>query len=246
MSRSLCLLAALLLASAILAAPAPKPFVAGWGNPVDPDSDCKISRDKGALTIEMPGSDHDYDPIRERYNAPRLLREFKGKFGLQVRIQILSRPSKQSTVKGQPSFVSAGFLIVPREEHHPPCRRFEYGIKPEGLGFLARKDRDSKKGRSEGLGDYRWKKWPLPKNSDYAYLRLERLGRGCSCSVSPDGKEWTSIIGMGILPEKIKVGLAAYTTSSEPSKVRFDQLKIKRVQRIELLGGPSHYQVRRP
>ena len=87
-------------------------FVSGWGKPIDPDKDCKIQRDKDTLAIEIPGKDHDYDPVRKHFNAPRLLSDLDGNFDLQVRVRIDSRPSAQSTVEGQPSYTSAGFLVI--------------------------------------------------------------------------------------------------------------------------------------
>jgi hypothetical protein len=99
---------------------------------VDPDKDCKIKRDKDALTIDMPGTDHDYDPVRKRFNAPRLISELKGKFDLQVRVRIDYRPSAQSTVKGQPSFVSAGFLLIYPERHCCICDRIESAVSLKG------------------------------------------------------------------------------------------------------------------
>jgi hypothetical protein len=107
-------------------------FVSGWGNPVDPDKDCKIQRDNDALTIEMPGSDHDYDPVRKRFNAPRLLCELEGAFDLVVRVRIDYRPSAQSTVKGQPSFVSAGLLLIHPDSHESICDRLEYAVSQQG------------------------------------------------------------------------------------------------------------------
>src|ERR1700739_653380 len=70
MSRCLYVLLALLLASTALAAPVPEVFVSDWGSPVDPDKDCKIRREKGALTIEIPGTPHEYDLRCKRVNAP--------------------------------------------------------------------------------------------------------------------------------------------------------------------------------
>jgi hypothetical protein len=113
MNRSLSVLAVVLLACASWAAPAPVPFVTGWGYPVNPDSDCKIRRSNYALTIEMPGGDHDFDPLRKRLNDPRLLRDMEGDFEIQVRVQMVCRLPAQSTVKGQPSCVAAGFLLIP-------------------------------------------------------------------------------------------------------------------------------------
>lgn len=75
MNRSLYAVAVLLLVCAVWAIPVPEPFMSGWGNPVDPDRDCKIRRDSGTLIFEMPGTVHEYDPYFKRTNAPRLLRE---------------------------------------------------------------------------------------------------------------------------------------------------------------------------
>ncbi|HEY7326292.1 MAG TPA: hypothetical protein VH592_01535 [Gemmataceae bacterium] len=84
MIRSLFALVALLLACAALAAPAPGPFAGGWGSPHDPDKNCKIRRNNGVLTIEMPSNAHDFDPLHKRANAPRLVREVDGNFEIQV------------------------------------------------------------------------------------------------------------------------------------------------------------------
>lgn len=135
MSRSICLPVLLLLTCTALSAPAPKPFESGWGDPVDPDKDCKIRRDSASLTIEIPGSDHDYDPIRKRFNAPRLVRDMEGEFEIQVRVRIACRPSSKSTVKGQPSFVSAGFLLIYPEPYRSVCDRVEYGVMQQGIGL---------------------------------------------------------------------------------------------------------------
>jgi hypothetical protein len=59
MFRRSCALFLLLIASAVLAAPAPKD---GWDRPIDPDNDCKIVIKDGTVTIEVPGGDHDLSP----------------------------------------------------------------------------------------------------------------------------------------------------------------------------------------
>lgn len=88
------------------------------GDPLDPDKDCKIKCDKDALLIEMPGTDHDYAPVRKRFNAPRIFCDLEGNFDVQLRVRIDYRPSAQATVKGHPSFISAGFLLI-----HPEAKR---------------------------------------------------------------------------------------------------------------------------
>lgn len=82
------------------------------------------------------------------------------------------------------------------------------------------------------------------------YLRFERQGNGICEAISPDGKTWNSVVRLAgsqdpppkpksgpcaetalsiqsdNFPRRIKVGLAAYSTSKEPFKVRFDQFKL--------------------
>lgn len=254
----------------------PWEFVSGWGDPVDPDKDCKIKREKDALTIEIPGSAHDYDLVHKRFNAPRLLSELEGEFDLQVRVRIDHRPSAQSTVRGQASFVSAGFLLIYPEKEHSICARLEYAVSQQGnspdgyavpprLAQPRRKDLVPKGkeadnyavikrwiARGQRIGnriesDHRqprlyedsiweggWQNWPLPEKADHAYLRLDhRVGGWSSFYISPDGEKWTRLEYLPSVPAGGKVGLAAYSTSTEPSKVRFDQLKVARSRKKE-------------
>lgn len=232
MIRSLCALVALVLTAYALSAPAPQTLPAGLRKPVDPDKDCNFRHDKGTLTIEMPGTDHDYDPLRERVNAPRFLRDLEGDFVIQVRVHIERRPSDISTVQDHTSCVAAGVLIIPPDSSSFTCFRMEYGLSREGIGsdgYAALKHRDIKNGRMNGIWDCGWKPWPLPEKADNAYLRLERRKNTFYPSLSPDGEKWTPLfgpMGFGRLTAKLTVGLAAYSTSSERSKVRFDQIKL--------------------
>lgn len=233
MTRSLCVLPALMLAYTTLAAPAPqpKPFVSGWGKPVDPDRDCKFTRDKGALIIEIPGSNHEYNPRRGELNAPRLFRErdIEGDFAKQVRVQIDCRPSIQSTVEGQPTFVATGFLVILPDHASLACIRMEFGVSRKDSGedryaALIKWNHEKVQGGPFFL-ENGWKR--------EAYLKLERQGGDLTFSISLDGEKWK---GLGVtvgIREKLKVGLAAYSTSTEPSKVRFDQLKLKRGKKKE-------------
>ncbi len=270
MKRSYVTLAVLLLGSGVIAAPAPKPFVSGWSNPVNPDRDCKIRRDEATLIIEMPGTDHDYDPIRKHFNAPRILRDMEGDFEINVRVQIERRPSAKSTAKGQPSCVSAGFLLIYPDTSRTTCIRSEYGFPQPGIGLdgyaaasdlpYPRRERASGTGIGEdgyaamkdfycqvrppdmtwnhgdqkqirSICDRGWKDWPFAKKSDYAYLRLEQRGNWITFFISPDGKKWTQLSSHSGQPTKFKLGLAAYSTSTDPSKFRFDQLKLTRGKR---------------
>jgi hypothetical protein len=274
MKRFFCICACLLPVWTALAAPAPESSLKDWGRPVDPDKDCKITRDGSGISIEMPGTDHDYDPWRKQFNAPRFLRDIDGAFDLRVRVQIECRHSDRSRVKDQPSFVSAGFLLLFPETDRMVCSRFEYGItqKGDGLDDFAVDDQlpadhqvpgNVAKGKSQKISGengyaaaklwyanggqkpdmtwdrsllgalrkargHEWKDWPLPKKLGPVYLRFERhLDRRHWFYISPDGDKWTVVeSGMFGTSMKIQVGLAAYTSSTEPSKVRFDRIKL--------------------
>jgi hypothetical protein len=263
MARSLFTLAVLLLACAALAAPAPKPFASGWGGPVDLDRDCKIRRGEDSLIIEMPGSDHDYDPRRGKFNAPRLFyeREIDGEFLMQIRVRIDCRPSMQSTVERQPSYVAAGFLVIPPDNPSSSliCSRLALGAVRAGNdveGYIDLRDwlhvgtEFRRKHPDVKIFERRVSKESAKGWKGYAYLQLDRQRSRLGFSASSDGKDWKLSSGMAIgSREKLKVCLAAYSTSSEPSKVRFDQLKITRGKKKEPskepskepLGGPSIY-----
>lgn len=58
------------------------------------------------------------------------------------------------------------------------------------------------------------------------YMRLERQDGDLSISISSDGKTWKVLATVVGTREKLKVGLATYSTSSEPSKIQFDQFKL--------------------
>jgi hypothetical protein len=270
-----------LLACVALAAPAPDPLK-DWGNPVNPDQDCKIQRDGGTLSIEMPGTDHDYDPTRKQLNAPRILREVEGDFDLQVRIRIDCPASARSSAKGQPACVSAGFIMIFPDTYpfHSFCNRLDYGLVQQRIGIKdfsgkallgGTPQNEIEKEPRKGIGedgcllwqawsfhvpprrngeliidrerleqvsliilDRGWRDWPMPRKADCAYLRMEQRGHRIQFFLSPDGEKWTEVIWtVPGLPAKGKVGLAAYTTSSEPSKVRFDQIKFAQRKKKE-------------
>lgn len=220
--------------------------------------------------MEMPGTEHDYDPLRRKFNAPRLVCDLEGDFDLEVRVRIDSRPSAQSTVKGQPASISAGFLLIHPESGHPICDRLEYAVSQQGSRAdaysvaprLPGPRRQDEVPRGNGVDSYAvmktwiaspqrngnriewdhakprpfnnilwergWKNWPLAEKAEYAYLRLDHREGWGIFYISPDGDKWTQLEYLPHLTAKCKVSLAAYSTSTERAKVRFDRLKLTR------------------
>lgn len=218
---------------AVLAAPAPAPAPRdGWGRSIDPDHDCKITIKDGTVTMELPGTDHDLAPKRKRFNAPRLLRDAEGDFVMQVRVRAAFRPSDKSSVEGQQPRVTAGIVLIPADEN---CIRLEYGAYrlggrlDNGVDFLMQ---GNKLWNMELCGlSLPWKQEIRERNEEHIYLRLDRRGQEIFRFLSPDGKDWgvgSVSVKIPDLPAKLKVGIAAYSTSTEPFKVRFDQFKLSR------------------
>jgi hypothetical protein len=114
-----------LTAWAVLAAAAAEdaPFETGWNKPVDPDGDCKFSRDKGVLTIEVPGRHHDLGVENGNMNAPRLLRDVEGDFTAQVRVDGYFRPTITSTFNKAVPFVSAGLVVMDGDKTYARLER---------------------------------------------------------------------------------------------------------------------------
>ena len=225
MCRSILALALFLATCTVLAAPAPK---TGWDRPIDPNRDCKFDIKDDTVIIELPGTDHDLAPERGRFNAPRLLRDVKGDFMMQVRISGSFRLSAKSTVEKQDPSVAAGLVLIPADL---TCIRLEYGAyrrEGEQRTCPAFRMRGERIYNMEMDWELPWKPDPDAEKEAHIYLSLERKGDFVYQGISPDGKKWRYGFKVRVreLPEKIKVGLAAYSTSTEPFKARFDQFKL--------------------
>ena len=150
------------------------------------------------------------------------------------------------------------FLLIYPVGDRPICDRMEFavsqrgkdpmpkGMEPDGCAviksWVSKKERKANRVEwNSGMPrlfhnytwDRQWKEWPLPKKADCAYLRLEQREDWYCFYISPDGEKWFPLHYQWSLPAKRKVGLAAYSTSPEPSKVRFDQLKLWRPKKKE-------------
>lgn len=238
MTRTCCVLPLFLVACQVLAAPAPEPFKSGWERPIDPDRDCKFVFKGRMLTIELPGGDHDLAPKRGRFNAPRLLRDVEGDFVMQVRVCASFRPSAKSAVDGQDPRVTAGLVLIPADKNY---------IRLEYKAYIRRNELRSGPAfrmRGEQIWNMYMDGWELPwkqqirkGNEERIYLRLDRRGNSICWFLSPDGEKWyadssdtpakgTTSVDFSALPAKLKVGLAAYSNSTESFKATFDQFKL--------------------
>jgi hypothetical protein len=230
------------LAGLVLAAPVPKPkewrFAPGLDRPIDPDKDCKFTLGKGALAIEVPGKPHDIDPARKRDNAPRVLRPVEGDLRIEVRVSGDFRISEASSVAGVAPGAGGGLLVM-ADERRGECLRLEFGMtRDQGRAlrpYILLKDTVSGRAIHLTSNDPKGEGWAYPGQATKAFLKLELRHHkgGCRirCFDSLDGKKWarwsaTENSYYGGVPKKLKVGVAASSTSTRSCKLTFDRFKL--------------------
>jgi regulation of enolase protein 1 (concanavalin A-like superfamily) len=223
MRRFLCASAYFLAACAVTATPVPadRPWITGWDKPVDPDMDCKFTREKDTLTIEAPGKDHDIAIERNLMNSPRLLRDVEGDFTAEVRVGGDFRPSNGSTTDERIPFVGAGLLLMADDKTYV---RLERAALVKGGETKAYANWEL---RQDGNWVLHGEEKILPLEDKATYLRLTREGGHVLGSVSQDGKDWKDLNALEVkLPAKVKIGVAAGGTSMDVFTPHFDQFKL--------------------
>jgi hypothetical protein len=80
---------------------------------IDPDGDCAVAQEKDRVTITVPGTHHNLNPLPQFHNlsAPRLLQDIEGDFTLQARVAPFPRPEAHTSSNGLNSFVGAGLVV---------------------------------------------------------------------------------------------------------------------------------------
>ncbi len=193
-------------------------FDAGWDKPVDPDGDCKIAPNKGALTIEVPATRHDLTVEEGIMNAPRLLRDVTGDFTIQVKVGGDLQPAAPSTRQGGIPYLGAGLVVMAGDQ---TCLRLERAaVNQNGQTSTYVNWEARTPGRSGSASSGR----TLDKPS--LYLRLRRQGDIFFPSFSRDGAAWIELPQQQLnLPAGVKVGMAAVTTSAGAFKATYDDFR---------------------
>ncbi len=234
------LLCTMLVAFAASAAPAPvyKPDltpwfgIRNWDKPFDPIGDCRFVRHGDELTITVPGKGHGwYEDEDDKLNVPRLVREVRGDFSVQVRV------SGAFDQTGESGGRSAGIILLHgKSVVGLVCRAIsekEYrdsGVCP--VSFIVRTDDGS---IAFVNGD--WPEISVSGRPAYelrrpAYLRLERQKGTLIASLSDDGTKWTvdprlnRWKGEMNLPDSLKVGVVAGATAPGTFEAVFDQFEL--------------------
>src|SRR5262245_15369410 len=231
MSRSL--LAGLLLAPVLVAAPVPKEDDTArmrriYGQTDDPDKDCAFEMVGEKLRIKIPAKHHSLNPNPGRMNAPRVVKEVEGDFTVTVRVTFPIRPAPGPEAdKDFLAFATAGLIAwadgdsvqFVRKEHR-------LGQKPrESFSRRWTRIRPGEKGVSDAV-----RALELTGGPDSAYLCLERKEQKVTASFSRDGKEWSPQNRIASVEvewkEKVKVGVIAENGYNAAFEATFDEYKL--------------------
>lgn len=200
-----------------------------WGEIVDPDGDCDISHEDGVLTITVPNTCHDLNRRNGDLNAPRVLREVDGDFSIQVRVSGEFKPGPESTAPKSTPFNGAGILIWHDDRSYTRLERNSFG---GGACFPPLFE-------LRNAGKYLGANPPVTTDDffegDSTYFRIERSGSKFTAFISHDDKEWKRVTHRLVdVPSKIKVGVAALNTSSDPMTVTFEDLQITELSKSDV------------
>ncbi|WP_050785721.1 DUF1349 domain-containing protein [Pedosphaera parvula] len=200
-----------------------------WGQVVDPDGDCKFFVAQDTLLIHVPGSAHAHDLAAEidRVNAPRVLRQVKGDFTIQVRVDGRFAPGEESTQENRVGYNGAGLVVMANPQNVVTLARAVLQHPGEGpvpyANFEIRINGNLQ--RIGMTGDH-----PLPKTGP-VFLRLQRRGSKITGAVSLNGDHWDEL-GSRKIPnkwrKKLQAGVVAISTSTEEFNPQFSEFKISK------------------
>jgi hypothetical protein len=204
--------------------PAP-PDRDGWGEPIDPDGDCRfaIDPDRNQTRIAIPGTPHVLSAELGRRNAPRLLRPVRGDFDVTVSVDGVSRPSGRATTKEYPPYHGAGILL------------WQDGRNYVRLEIAA----DIHRGKPRSYTNFELRKGGalavsrgLEIKDGSTRLRLERRGSEVRAAFGPDGDHWTWFEPLAVeFDERLGVGIAAINSASKPLDAGLNMFAITRIGR---------------
>ncbi|HEY7330432.1 MAG TPA: DUF1349 domain-containing protein [Gemmataceae bacterium] len=202
--------------------PEPEPAgrdVAGWGSAIDPGKDCEILPEEKKLTIRVPGSWHDLNPDTGKLNSPRVVREVEGDFVVKVKIDGEFKPGGKSTNPRGVPYYGAGIIIWSDSDNFIRLERGALSRNNKVTATVAFEEREA---------GYRGAVHNITAQPGPVYLRLERKGSRILGAVSFDGSDWRPLKPIDTLwPAKLKVGLTAITSSSQPFEAQFTDFSLQ-------------------
>ncbi len=197
----------------------------GWGEAIDPDGDCSIELENGRLTIKVPVPDvpkgHGLEAEWNTLNAPRVLRDIEGDFIADLKVEGSFKPAGGSTKPNSFPFVGAGLLLWSDAGNYIRLERAAIVRNDQLIPYVLFQERRNRLRVPPDGGI------PIPDGP--TVLRLERKGDQITAFVSAGGKEWLGFPPRRIdLPAKLKLGVAAISSSGEPFTVTLENFRVLR------------------
>ncbi len=198
--------------------------IPGWGEVIDPAGDCKVAEKAGTVSITVPGTQHNLNPLPgwNNLDAPRVLQEVDGDFTIEVKVVKFAQPKpKTSSNKEKPaSFVAGGILIWQDGKNF---LRFLRAANADNKDFTVFVAAEFYFGGEKIAGGGQ-------KTADEdTYLRVERKAGKFTLAESKDGNAWKSRRPPGkdlVLQGKVKVGVAVVNATTAEITHEFTQLKL--------------------
>lgn len=192
----------------------------GWGLAIDVNGDCKFTPADKTMKFEIPGTFHDLNPDTKNLNAPRVMAPVDGDFILTVKVAGEFKAGGKTTnpnPRGLP-YNSAGILVWSDSDNFIRLERAAFSRNGKIATTVAFEERE---------GGYRGANHNQNTKPGDCWLRMERRGSRINGAVSFDGTTWTKLKPIDtVWPKKLKVGLLAINTSSEPFTPSFEQFDL--------------------
>jgi regulation of enolase protein 1 (concanavalin A-like superfamily) len=204
--------------------PEPEPKgreLANWGLAIDPGEDCTFTPEATALAVLVPGTFHDLNPDSGKLNAPRVMRPVEGDFVVTVKVAGAFQPGGKSTNPNPRAipYNGAGILIWSDSDNFIRLERGAILRNGKVGGSVAFEERE---------GGYRGAVHNEVAPAGPCYLRLERKGSRILGAISADGTTWKALKPIDtVWPAKLRVGLAAINSSSDPFAPKFEEFDLK-------------------
>jgi regulation of enolase protein 1 (concanavalin A-like superfamily) len=186
-----------------------------WGELIDPDGDCELKLENGALACEVPGTLHDLNIDIDKVNGPRVVQGVEGDFVAEVKVTGSFQPGGIPTGPKSVPYNGGGLLVWLDQGNYIRLERASMYRNGRVMAFL---DFES---REQGTRAQVHNKGGLDPKQDL-WLRIERRGNVISGFLSPDGKDWEGLKPIEVdWPSRLKVGVDVINSCGDPMNVRF-------------------------
>jgi regulation of enolase protein 1 (concanavalin A-like superfamily) len=201
--------------------PAAPQILKGWGEVIDPDGDCAITLADGRLVIKVPGKPHGLEAEGGTLNAPRVLRDIEGDFIADLEVGGTLKPEGPPPNPNIFPFVGAGLLLWNDEGNYIRLERAAIVRNGQLVPYVLFQERKDRRRVPPDGG--------MPAPGGTTILRLERKGDLITAAVSADGSQWRAFPARTVnFPAKLKLGVAAITSSREPFTVTLTNFRVLR------------------